>query len=78
MFLLVSNGEYKDVFLPFTFVKSTVAKSQPGIEFKYSEETNNRDIILYVVWYYLPYVVLGLSFVCLMFLFNTWKRRLIT
>ena len=57
MFLLLSIGEYQVVFPAFTGVKSTVAKSQTGIEFKYYVETNDRDRMLYVIWYYLRYSV---------------------
>jgi len=45
--LLVSIGEYDVVFPAFVCVKSTVAKSQPGLEFKHYVETNDRDKILF-------------------------------
>jgi hypothetical protein len=57
VFLLVSIGEYQDIFPTFTCVKNTVAKLQPGIEFKYYVETNDRDRVLYVIMYYLRYSV---------------------
>ena len=57
VFLLLSIGEYQVVFPAFTGVKSTVAKSDPGIEFKYYVETNGLYRMLYVISYYLHYSV---------------------
>jgi len=44
---------------------------------KYCVHTNNSDRMLYVMILF-TLIRLDLSFVCLMFVFYTWNRRLIT